>query len=78
MKRQSEAGMSPNRAKLKLIAPKQARFAAEYIIDRNGPQAAIRAGYSQKYAYAQANRRLKYTEVRAAVDRLEDELGYGT
>ena len=32
------------------LTPKQARFVAEYLIDLNATQAAIRAGYSAKTA----------------------------
>ena len=32
------------------LTPKQARFCEEYVIDLNGKQAAIRAGYSQRSA----------------------------
>ena len=32
------------------LTPKQARFAQEYLVDLNGTQAAIRAGYSQRTA----------------------------
>ena len=39
------------------------RFVREYLIDRNGTQAAIRAGYSPKTAAAQASRLLKDVKV---------------
>jgi phage terminase small subunit len=32
------------------LTPKQARFVEEYIVDLNGKQAAMRAGYSPKTA----------------------------
>ena len=32
------------------LTPKQARFVAEYLVDLNATQAAIRAGYSKKNA----------------------------
>ncbi len=32
------------------LTPKQLRFVAEYLVDLNGTQAAIRAGYSAKTA----------------------------
>ena len=47
---------------------KQQRFADEYLIDLNGFQAAIRAGYSEKGANMQSNRLLKNPEVRAYID----------
>jgi len=43
---------------------KQTRFAEEYLIDFNATQAAIRAGYSKKTAYAQAHQLLKKLEIR--------------
>ena len=32
------------------LTPKQTRFIDEYLVDRNGAQAAIRAGYSARSA----------------------------
>jgi phage terminase small subunit len=46
---------------------KQARFIEEYIVDLNGKQAAIRAGYSPKTAEVQASRLLSNAKVDAAV-----------
>jgi len=46
---------------------KQKRFAAEYIIDLNATQAAIRAGYSERTARQQASRLLSNVDVAAAV-----------
>lgn len=40
------------------LSPKQKSFCGEYIIDKNGTQAAIRAGYSKKTAKEQATRLL--------------------
>jgi phage terminase small subunit len=40
------------------LTPKQARFVAEYLIDLNATQAAIRAGYSSRTANEQASRLL--------------------
>ncbi len=47
---------------------RQAKFVMEYVIDHNGTQAAIRAGYSAKTAQEQASRLLSHVMVRAAVD----------
>jgi len=49
------------------LTPRQAAFVAEYLIDRNGTQAAIRAGYSPKTASSQAERLLRNAEVARAV-----------
>ena len=43
----------------KKLTAKQQRFCDEYLIDMNGTQAAIRAGYSKKTAYAIAIENLK-------------------
>jgi len=50
-----------------MLTPKQSRFVEEYLIDLNGKQAAVRAGYSAKSAEAQASRLLRNTAVQAAL-----------
>ncbi|TNE38296.1 MAG: terminase small subunit [Sphingomonadales bacterium] len=49
------------------MTPKQQRFVEEYLIDLNGTQAAIRAGYSAKTANEQASRLLAKVNVQKAV-----------
>lgn len=49
------------------LTPKQERFVAEYLIDLNATQAAIRAGYSVKTADQQAHQLLKKTSVAEAI-----------
>ncbi len=49
------------------LTPKQARFIDEYLIDLNGTQAAIRAGYSKRGADVQAVRLLGYASVMQAI-----------
>lgn len=49
---------------------KQGRFCREYIVDLNASQAAERAGYSAKTAYAQAHKLLKKAEVQAEIQQL--------
>jgi len=46
---------------------RQAMFVQEYLVDLNATQAAIRAGYSAKTAYAQASRLLSDVKIAAAV-----------
>lgn len=46
----------------------QQRFIEEYLVDNNGTQAAIRAGYSVNTAASQASRLLRNAQVRAALD----------
>ena len=50
------------------LTARQARFVQEYLVDLNGTQAAIRAGYSSHTAAAQAVRLLINVNVKAAVD----------
>ena len=50
------------------VTPKQKRFCDEYLIDTNATQAAIRAGYSEKTAYAIGNENLNKPELRAYID----------
>lgn len=52
---------------------KQRRFAQEYLKDLNGTQAAIRAGYSKRTAYAQANDLLRKPEIKAYLQSKADE-----
>lgn len=47
--------------------PKQERFVAEYLIDMNATQAAIRSGYSAKTAEQQGPRLLGNAGVKAAI-----------
>jgi phage terminase small subunit len=49
------------------LTPRQARFVAEYLVDLNATQAAIRAGYSAKTAQEQSSRLLSNAMVAAAV-----------
>src|SRR5512137_864640 len=49
------------------LSDKRARFVAEYCVDQNGTQAAIRAGYAPGSAYSAAHRLLKNDEIRASV-----------
>ncbi len=49
------------------LTEKQRRFAAEYLIDLNGTQAAIRAGYSARTANEQASRMLANVSIQQAI-----------
>lgn len=51
----------------KELSPRQRRFVDEYLVDLNGTQAAIRAGYSPRTAGKQAFDLLKKREIAAAV-----------
>lgn len=43
---------------------KQQRFCDEYIISLNATQAAIKAGYAEKYAHTNANKLLQITTIK--------------
>lgn len=49
------------------LTAKQQRFVAEYLIDLNATQAAIRAGYSEKTAYSVGHENLKKPDVQAGI-----------
>lgn len=53
----------------KKLTAKQQRFCDEYLIDLNATQAAIRAGYSQKTAYAIGIENLKKPIVKEYVEK---------
>lgn len=56
------------------LTPKRKRFIEEYLIDRNGTQAAIRAGFSEKTAKVMAFRLLKIKAIAKAVKEKEEKL----
>lgn len=61
------------------LTVQQRLFVAEYLKDRNGTQAAIRAGYSGKTAYSQAERLLRNAEIQQSIDsfvmKIEQKVG---
>ena len=50
------------------MTAKQQRFCDEYLIDLNATQAAIRAGYSEKYAHTNAAKLLQITTIKEFID----------
>lgn len=60
----------PSDPKSKLLTPKQAAFCAEYLIDLNATQAAIRAGYSEKTARSVGAENLTKPDIQAEVQRM--------
>lgn len=46
------------------MTAKQLAFCQEYVVDKNGTQAAIRAGYSDKTANEQASRLLTNVNIK--------------
>jgi phage terminase small subunit len=55
------------------LTNRQQKFRNEYLIDLNGTQAAIRAGYSEKTARQQGARLLSNVAVRASIDAAMEE-----
>lgn len=56
------------------LNPKQQRFIAEYLVDMNATQAAIRAGYSARTAKQQGSRLLTNADVVAALARKQAKI----
>jgi phage terminase small subunit len=53
------------------LSPKQLRFCEEYVIDLNGTQSAIRAGYSAKTATAISHENLRKPNIQAYIQELQ-------
>ena len=70
----AEAGEAESAA----LTPRQQRFVEEYLVDLNGTQAAIRAGYSARTANEQAARLLANVSVRSAIERGKSEVAART
>lgn len=51
-----------------VLTPKQARFIDEYLVDANGTQAAIRAGYGAAGARVAAHRLLTNVAISSAIE----------
>ena len=62
-------------ATLDKLTPKQEAFVREYVVDLNGTQAAIRAGYSEKSAPVIASQNLRKLNVLRAIEEAFMELG---
>lgn len=63
------------------LSGKQQRFVDEYLIDRNGAQAYIRAGYKVKnedVAAVMASRLLRIDKVKEAIEKGEKSLQNAT
>jgi phage terminase small subunit len=57
------------------LTDKQERFCREYVIDLNGTQAAIRAGYSENTANEQAAQLLAKLSIQSRIEELKAEIG---
>lgn len=53
-----------------IVNKRQRQFCEEYLIDLNATQAAIRAGYKEKYAHTNAPKLLQNTTIKAKIDEL--------
>ena len=62
----------------KELTNKQKAFCREYVIDHNGTQAAIRAGYSKNGAEVSAVRVLRNDRAKEYITRLEREMRVDT
>lgn len=60
------------------LTEKQRRFAREYMVDRCGAKAAVRAGFSERTAKVKACALLKRPEIAALVEAHEAELAART
>ncbi|MHC4132726.1 MAG: terminase small subunit, partial [Planctomycetota bacterium] len=58
----------------KPLTDKQYAFVNEYVKDYNATQAAIRAGYAEKYADRQAYQLLEKTRVKEAIEARRQEI----
>lgn len=56
-----------------IVNKRQRQFCEEYLIDLNATQAAIRAGYKEKYAHTNAPKLLQNTTIKAKIDELMAE-----
>lgn len=60
------------------LTPRQAKFCVEYLIDLNGTQAAIRAGYATSGARTEATRLLANADIVEELNRLRGEIAAKT
>lgn len=56
------------------LTEKQKRFCEEYVIDMNGTQAAIRAGYSKKSARQTADQNMSKPDIKEYISKLRAEI----
>lgn len=60
------------------LTDKQRKFCDEYLIDLNATQAAIRAGYTEKYANTNASKLLQNTTISQYIGERQKELSHKT
>lgn len=61
-----------------MLTAKQQRFVEEYLIDLNATQAAIRAGYSDKFSNSNAPKLLQNTAIAEAIKEAQAKLSERT
>lgn len=54
------------------LTPKQQAFVAEYLVDLNATQAAIRAGYKEKAAYQTGAENLRKPQIQKAIQEARE------
>lgn len=64
----------PVSIKMAALDPRHQRFVQEYLVDLNGTQAAIRAGYSARTANEQAAQLLAKLSIQAAIEESQKKL----
>ena len=73
-----KVGFLPMSRNGKILSPKQERFVAEYLVDMNATQAAIRAGYSRKTARQIGQENLTKPDIqdaiRAALNKIKERV----
>lgn len=60
------------------LTDRQRKFCDEYLIDLNATQAAIRAGYTEKYANTNASKLLQNTTISQYIGERQKELSHKT
>jgi len=63
---------------VRVLTPKQQRFVEEYLVDLNATQAAIRAGYSDRFSNTNAAKLLQITTISAAISAGRAKLSQAT
>jgi len=63
---------APRKPKERGLCPRRQAFCREYLVDLNGAQAAIRAGYAARAARATASELLTFPDVQAEIRRQMD------
>jgi phage terminase small subunit len=64
---------NPGRSRNHPINERQELFCREYLVDHNGTQAAVRAGYSKLSAHSQASYLLRQPKIKRRIEELAAE-----